>query len=64
MFLLLKTGKKSGVEGVQFSDFWYLTIFSDLLTWKNSQSACLRWSSLHAALDQKEKPFISENVMH
>ena len=52
------------LRGFSFSDFWNLTIFSDLFTWKNGQSACLRWSSLHAALDQKEKPFIAENVMH
>ena len=50
--------------GLSFSDFSNFTISSDLFTWKNSKSACLRWSSLHAAHDQKKKPFIVENVMH
>ena len=51
-------------RGFSFSDFSNFIIFSDLFTWKNSQLACWRWSSLHAAYDKKEKPFIAENVMH
>ena len=51
------------MEGLQFFRFFEFTIFIDLFTWKNSQLACLRWSSLHAAHDQKEKPFSAENVM-
>ena len=35
--------------------------FFDLFAWKNSQLACWRWSSMHAAHDdQKEKPFIAK----
>ena len=50
-------------RGFSFSDFSNFTIFSNLFSWKNSQLACWSWISLHAAHDQKEKPFFAENVM-
>ena len=47
-----------------FSVFLNFAILSDLFTWKNSHFVFWHWNSLHAAHDQKEKPFIAENVTH
>ena len=42
------------LELKMLSDFSNFTILSDLFTWKNSQLACWRWSSLHAAHDDQK----------
>ena len=54
--------KKSYGDPSSISDFLNVAISSYMSTWKNNEWACLPWSSLHAAYDQKGRPFIVENV--
>ena len=60
MFLLIADDEKELWGPLQY--IRNVAISSYMSTWKNNEWACLHLSSLHAAYDQKGRPFILENV--